>query len=319
MGAGMRITRPWAFAILLGLAPASCSDTHQDASGGTGAMSDGGGQGGDGGGSEQTGGRPADSGAQALTCAERAALSSEVLGEALEVADVACETRGDCVEISIDTACDARCGALLSNAGRAEVEQVIAELDATTCAGFEQDGCTRLIPPCDPPGEAFCTRGRCSYEQDAVQDAGGPSCIDHTLVWGSDGGLLASRKQFSLEPCATYRVVETSFDGEQEELCENVVAEDGAIAVGAINALLAADDVQDAIAAAPVVFGADSRPLDGVLLRIEIDGAILDVGSPCTMSSPSCADIPPGVGELAEALEVLLVQQNGVSPECLGG
>jgi hypothetical protein len=172
-------------------------------------------------------------------------------------------------------------------------------------AGGHQDAATQ--EPCR----------RCNDDAGAMPDAAETSCLEHTIRWGGDGGLVAMRTQFSLESCATYRVSEITLGQEPRQLCLNEVPRDALITVDDINALIAADDVQEAMAHAPIVFGVDSRPVDGVLLRIEIDGAIIDVGQPCA-SSPTCSATPAGVTALADALDALFAQQHRVPPDCLG-
>jgi hypothetical protein len=99
--------------------------------------------------------------------------------------------------------------------------------------------------------------------------------------------------------------------------CKNQVPNDCKVTDDYNHAVVANADVQEAIAAAPVVYGVDSRPVDGVLLRIEIGSAIVDVGSPCEPSSSACTEIPTGVAALQDGLEALFAQQHDVVPTCL--
>lgn len=97
-----------------------------------------------------------------LSCEERIERSSNALAQVIDDASLSCSSASDCVDISTSTACHAACGALVGAADVPHVEAAIAEQDATTCAGFETDGCERLIPPCIPPPPFDCIDQRCT-------------------------------------------------------------------------------------------------------------------------------------------------------------
>jgi hypothetical protein len=65
-----------------------------------------------------------------------------------------------------------------------------------------------------------------------------------------------------------------------------------------------------------VLFGVDSRPVDGTVMRITIDTVMIEVGSPCA-GSVDCTPIPPGIARLAELLDTLTTQQSS-DPACAG-
>jgi hypothetical protein len=58
---------------------------------------------------------------------------------------------------------------------------------------------------------------------------------------------------------------------------------------------------------APVVYGEDTRPADGQMLRIDIDGAVIEVGEPC--HSSACKPIPDVIATLGAALRALSKQE----------
>lgn len=90
--------------------------------------------------------------------------------------------------------------------------------------------------------------------------------------------------------------------------CENDIAEDAKYNVAALNGALAHPDVVAAREASPVVYGLDTRPWDGSVLHIEIDGDTIEVGSECGAGS-DCQVIPDGIAILRSTLEELGVQQ----------
>jgi hypothetical protein len=56
-----------------------------------------------------------------------------------------------------------------------------------------------------------------------------------------------------------------------------------------------------------VFYGEDTRPADGQVLRIDIDGAVIEVGEPC--QSSACKPIPDGIATLGAALRALSKQE----------
>lgn len=149
-------------------------------------------------------------------------------------------------------------------------------------------------------------------------DAGGTmGCLEYTILWGSLSGWAISSTEFTLETCRNYSA---SFpqDGQAPMLlCANEVPLDAAITADDIDALVANADVVTALASAPIFYGTDSRLVDGSIQHIEIDDAIIDIGSPCA-GATSCVEIPAGVAALQDALESLMLQQRDVIPNCLG-
>jgi hypothetical protein len=78
---------------------------------------------------------------------------------------------------------------------------------------------------------------------------------------------------------------------------------------------LARADVQAALAAPePLIYGQDTRPVDGALFEFKrADGRGFLVGSPC--QAAGCRAIPPGLAQLAKRLQDL-DQQQLAAPEC---
>jgi hypothetical protein len=85
------------------------------------------------------------------------------------------------------------------------------------------------------------------------------------------------------------------------------------IGIGDVTLALRNADVQRAIAAAPVLYGGDTRPVDGTVLRVTIGTAVVEIGNPCT-GAAGCKAIPPGVAAFADVLSHLDKQQLGRPP-----
>jgi hypothetical protein len=285
----------------------------------------------------RAGGDPADA------CMDRAHDAMTAVLEAVMNADLSCAARADCEMISIDTDCHAACGALVSVDGKASVVAVIDAQNAGICAGFEADGCRRIIPPCVQPLGFDCVQGRCEWlerpPQDAGSDAGAgpdaaadggaapdaggdagdaggdPGCLDRALSWGHDGGRVAYRDVHRLAPCRAFSIVRsTPGDPATGPSCENEVTADAAVTVDDVDVALAHPHVAQAMADAAVLYGSDPRPFDGTVFRIEVGSAIIDVGSDCSGGSV-CAAIPSGVAALRSTLQALADQQRAL-PDC---
>jgi hypothetical protein len=77
-------------------------------------------------------------------------------------------------------------------------------------------------------------------------------------------------------------------------------------------------DVQQAVAQHEVLYGVDSRPVDGTVVRIRIGSSVIDVGSPCpTSGGGGCDPIPTGVSALADLLRAIDAEQLALQP-CSG-
>ncbi len=141
-------------------------------------------------------------------------------------------------------------------------------------------------------------------------DGGDPcaACIAETLRWERDGGFVPYRSASEVEACRDYEHTRTPFTGGAAMSCTNTVPCEGeAITIGDLNAALAHADVVAAFAAAPILYGRDTRPVDGQLFQITLGDRTVSVGSECTGGGGPCEAIPPGV----EALRALLATLEG--------
>jgi hypothetical protein len=70
-------------------------------------------------------------------------------------------------------------------------------------------------------------------------------------------------------------------------------------------------DVQAAFGLGLVLYGHDSRPVDGSVFRIARSGttaAEILVGDPCGAGEPGCLPVPAGVAHLTDVLVALIAQ-----------
>jgi hypothetical protein len=152
------------------------------------------------------------------------------------------------------------------------------------------------------------------------RDAGTPCCVDSTVAWYFDGGLVAYRDKSSIAPCKTYEHHrETSGGGPMGAKCTNEMLACGAgdaIDIGDVRAALGHEDVVAALKEAPVLYGRDTRPVDGQVFRVVVSGKTIDVGSDCA-GAAGCRAIPPGVKTLADMLRAVDAAQLAKAP-CAG-
>ncbi len=153
-----------------------------------------------------------------------------------------------------------------------------------------------------------------------VGDAGPPAadadpclaCASATLTWGQNGGFVCTVDTSSLAPCSAFSHSRVAAACDPiDRSCTNAVpvCESGTadtVTVGDVAAALAHPDVARAVAAAPVLYGVDSRPVDGTVFRVDVGSARIEVGSCATAS---CSDVPAGVRALETVLEALTAQE----------
>jgi hypothetical protein len=165
----------------------------------------------------------------------------------------------------------------------------------------------------------------CDAADDQADGDGGAECapcIDPELHWGQDGGFVAYTDASELSWCNTYRHTrEPAGDPGQTSLaCERSVPCTGSGLHGISDVLraLSDPDVQQAVAQHEVLYGVDSRPVDGTVVRIRIGSSVIDVGSPCpTSGGRGCDPIPTGVSALADLLRAIDAEQLALEP-CSG-
>ncbi len=282
----------------------------------------------------------------ASVCPSHTRTAEDAIQATIDGLDMGCASDADCTRVSVDTDCSASCGRVVAMSERETLQSTVQAQNEGTCVGFVEADCPLSIPPCPPPLEVACVAGTCSEvfrsqstpvvptpgpidagtpddEEDGGVTDGGPDgdmvfgdCIDDTLTFFFDGGFVAFRDEHVLAPCAEFSITRTSFgDPGSDGSCSNQVADDAPITVADVQQALAHPDVQMAFGTR-VIFGADTRPADGQIFRIELGGDVIEVGSQC-MGGGGCLPIPTGVQLLQGMLQNLIAQQRAL-PDCDG-
>jgi hypothetical protein len=161
-----------------------------------------------------------------------------------------------------------------------------------------EGGDTGLDAP--PPPDTACT-----------------DCIGASLTWGNTGGFTAYDDTSALAPCKTYTRTREHHDVDAgTQGCTTEVAACGAsdvVGLSQIESALAHPDAVAAFAAAPVLYGRDTRPVDGSVFQITYGGRTVTVGQDCGSASP-CTPIPAGVQALETVLQNLDFQELSKDP-----
>lgn len=247
------------------------------------------------GGSDGSGGNAGTGGAIGQVCdGIQDAFASEL------AAVQACTQDTDCGQVLSGTSC----GCTRNLVARLDAD--VSELERLMAVEVNGERCVQLVSTCDcPQADGFaCEQGVCTWNYlDPVSDC----CSAQEVSWGPNGGLVAPGSQplFTVSDCAFYR----DLGGES---CSSALSCGNPLSGSNLTEALADTDVQAAIAAAPVLFGVDTRVVDGPILRITVatakGPAQIEVGSPCS-GSTTCEPIPDGVAALAKLLRELSTQQ----------
>jgi hypothetical protein len=236
-----------------------------------------------------------------LSCEERRELVDDAIDELIETVDRTCERDEECLTAKPGTGCHPGCtGVAVSQAGNAELERELVELDAL--CGIEDAGCPRFIARCAqmPVTEPRCQMGQCALVP-VDSDA-------RTLQWNYNGGFIPYQDMSEIAPCALYKHWRMFWSDPEtpERSCESeLLACNAATSTGAVLSALSNADVQEALASSPVLYGLDARGVDGQVFQIRLGTQLIEVGYPCRDTRPasSCVSVPAGVAALAELLQ----------------
>jgi hypothetical protein len=146
-------------------------------------------------------------------------------------------------------------------------------------------------------------------QPDSTDDCG---CVVDAITWGTNGGSFPSVVSSTLSPCDRFShqrdPAGTSLPAltcsHDLDTCTSTVS------AREINVALEQPDVRAALAAAPILFGRDSRPVDGVVFRITVGAAMVEIGDPCN-GAANCREIPQTVAALGIRLRALTSQELG--------
>ncbi len=102
---------------------------------------------------------PASSGGSA-DCNSRSVNARAEIAAVID-AHSACEKDADCQSIPFQSGCFDACTRAVNASGVSAVTDAVTQVNASTCANFEKDGCAVVIPPCAPPTPPACVEHRC--------------------------------------------------------------------------------------------------------------------------------------------------------------
>jgi hypothetical protein len=140
------------------------------------------------------------------------------------------------------------------------------------------------------------------------------SCTTYSISWGEIGGTVAFSDRSMIAPCFKYTHQLVSYTSSppstatceiDEPLCEY----EAAIGGEQLTAAVQNAEVQSALLQGTVLYGHDSRPVDGQVFEIEVGENTIEVGSDCDTVDASCVPIPKGVQDLVDLLKKIDLQQ----------
>jgi hypothetical protein len=146
---------------------------------------------------------------------------------------------------------------------------------------------------------------------DAVADGSDDcGCVADAITWGNNGGRVAYVDRSTLSPCDTFSHQRdpASTDPPTLMCSQGLGTCTSTVSAREINVALEQPDVRAALAAAPILFGRDTRPVDGVVFRITVGAAVIEIGEACN-GIAGCREIPQTVAALGIRLRALTNQE----------
>jgi hypothetical protein len=144
----------------------------------------------------------------------------------------------------------------------------------------------------------------------------GCGCVDQELSWGRNGGFVAYADTSTLEPCHAFTLTREQFATDPVTMtCTDPIEScDDIVDPGDIQDAFDHPDVVLAFASSPVLYGRDTRPVDGSVFQIHNGSLLIEIGLECG-GAAGCTDAPQGVLELRTLLETL-TEQLRARPPC---
>jgi hypothetical protein len=135
-------------------------------------------------------------------------------------------------------------------------------------------------------------------------------CLVDAITWGNDGGRVAYVDRSTLSPCDTFSHQREPAGTDPPTLmcAQDLGACTSTVSAREINVALAQPDVRAALAAAPILFGRDTRPVDGAVFQITVGAAVVEIGEACN-GAAGCQEIPQTVAALGIRLRALTSQE----------
>jgi len=230
-----------------------------------------------------------------LSCLDDADYAALLLDDTFEAADNSCADVSDCNAGQIDFLCGVWCARPVSVSGQQDLEGAAALAEEQICASGCNVGFACGTSVQQPGVILACRSGRCIDQRDPCV------CHGESVEWTWVGGnaITPSPTHVIAADCGTYEYRDNDTGGAD---CQQALTDCAAERVSI--ALLDAQ-VTAALAAGGVVFGQDSRPVDGQVLEITVGSSALSVGDPCPGGDDACVAPPEGVMRLMAALEAL--------------
>jgi hypothetical protein len=170
-------------------------------------------------------------------------------------------------------------------------------------------------PTCDVPSP---TAPVCAAPFSATT----PCALDASYTFGPDGGLTAYTDEAKLTPPNQFDLTRTfRASAEMPQSCRNSLPRCGArhdlfTTADVVEAMAAPDVVAALNQPTPLIYGHDSRPYDGSILRVRrADGRGLDIGSACGPARACARPLTDGIRQLGALLTKVLDQQR-TAPGC---
>jgi len=142
---------------------------------------------------------------------------------------------------------------------------------------------------------------------DTTDDCG---CVADAVAWGNNGGRVAYVDRSTLSPCDTFSHQRDPAGTDPPTLMcsQDLGTCTSTVSAREINVALEQPDVLAALAAAPILFGRDTRPVDGAVFRITVGAAVVEIGEACN-GAAGCREIPQTVAALGIRLRALTNQE----------
>jgi hypothetical protein len=142
---------------------------------------------------------------------------------------------------------------------------------------------------------------------DGADDCG---CVADVITWGNDGGRVAYVDRSTLSPCDTFSHQRDPAGTDPPTLTcsQDLGTCTSTVSAREINVALDQPDVRAALAAAPILFGRDTRPVDGAVFRITVGARVVEIGEACN-GAAGCREIPQTVAALGIRLRALTNQE----------
>ena len=159
----------------------------------------------------------------------------------------------------------------------------------------------------DAGGGSGANGGHAGAGPDGSDDCG---CVADVIIWGNDGGRVAYVDRSTLSPCDTFSHQRDPAGTDPPTLTcsQDLGTCTSTVSAREINVALEQTDVRAALAAAPILFGRDSRTFDGAVFRITVGAAVVEIGAPCA-GAADCKEIPQTVAALGIRLRALTNQE----------